>query len=278
MLEKITERIYFMEHTEETDRPALGLIIGDNYSLVVDAGASPRHAKEFQAEIEAMKVPPVKYLVLTHYHWDHVLGLSEWNMATIAHIATEEQVDRYRNMKYDDASLEQAKSKGIYSEFSIGCIKKEIEDREHFTVGKIDAFYNDCMKIDLGGTTCILRHIESPHTNDTTILYVPEEKTMFLGDCIYGGTKDGIYYYDPEKLSHMIDAIEQYEADYYLCAHETLCSREEIVSFWQQLQRSHELAMNCPSLKEALAQYRQKYGEEPSEDIETYIKCFGLRE
>jgi glyoxylase-like metal-dependent hydrolase (beta-lactamase superfamily II) len=220
----------------------------------------------------------VKYLILTHFHWDHVLGLCEWNTATIAHTAIKEHMEKYRNMKYDDASLALARSKGIYYDFAISCIKKEIEDREHFTVGKIDAFYNDSMEIDLGGVTCVLRHIESPHTDDTTIVYIPEEKTMFLGDCIYGYTKNGFNYYDDQKLFPMIAAIEQYETDYYLCSHESLCPRDEIVRFWQQLSRSHEVAVTCQSLKEALEKYRSEYQEEPTGDIEFFIKSFGLRE
>lgn len=277
MLEKITDRIYYMKHSEETDRPALGLIIGDESCMVIDAGTSPRHVKEFQKEIAELKVPPVKYLVLTHYHWDHTLGLCDWDVVTIAHQAAEVYINRYRDMTYDDKSLDLARDKGIYSNFAIDCIKAEIEDRKHFTVGKVDLFYTDNLKIYLGNVTCEIRHIDSPHTEDTSMIYIPEEKVMFLGDCIYGQTNNGFNYYDHNKLFRMIDTIEQYQADYYLCSHESICPRSEIVEFWQQLRNSYEVASKCTDLKGALSLYQKNHQIEPSQEIEFFLKSFGLR-
>jgi len=277
MIERITDRIYYMKHSEETDRPALGLVIGDDCCLVVDSGNSPRHAKEFQKEIEALKVPPVKYLVLTHYHWDHILGLSDWDAVVIAHQATEEYIAKYRNMKYDDEALELAKSRGIFGDAAIKSIQAEMEDRENYHVGKIHAFYNDSMKIDLGNVTCVIRHIDSPHTEDTSIIYVPEAKTMFLGDCIYGCTKDGFNYYDDKKLFCMIDAIEEHDSQYYLCSHESLCPRTEIEDFWNNLRMSYEAAKKGLNLQEAMEEYRKATQTEPTDEIEFFIKSFGSR-
>jgi glyoxylase-like metal-dependent hydrolase (beta-lactamase superfamily II) len=277
MLEKITDRIYYMKHAQETDRPALGLVIGDECCLVVDAGASPKHAREFQEEIAVLKVPPVKYLVITHFHWDHVLGLSSWDAVTVAHLATENLITGYRQMGYDDEALEKAKEKGIYYDFAVSCIKKEIEDRENFKVGKIGMFYQDRMKIDLGKVTCELFHTESPHTEDTTIIYVSGEKVMFIGDCIYGHWVDGYNFYDAGKLFSMIDAIEQREADYYLCSHEPLIPRNELADLWAKLQAGHEFAAKCSNYAEALAAYQSKYPETPEKEAEFYIKSFGLR-
>lgn len=35
-LTKITERVYFLANDQETDRPLLGYIKGDHYSLMID--------------------------------------------------------------------------------------------------------------------------------------------------------------------------------------------------------------------------------------------------
>lgn len=63
-----------MPQDERTDRPALGLICGSKCSLVVDAGISPSHTKEFMSHIEKLDVPSPKYVVITYFHWDHVFG------------------------------------------------------------------------------------------------------------------------------------------------------------------------------------------------------------
>ena len=132
MLEKVTDRIYYYMNNDETDRPALGLVCGNDCCLVIDSGNSPKHAKELKKEIESMNLPPVKYLVVTHHHWDHTLGLSEWNVVTIANEITYEYMKTYCSLKYDDSSLEEAKKINIFNDFSIKCIKEEIEQRDKF--------------------------------------------------------------------------------------------------------------------------------------------------
>ena len=39
-LNKLTNRIYFMEHNPEVDRPILAYLKGDKFSLAIDAGYS----------------------------------------------------------------------------------------------------------------------------------------------------------------------------------------------------------------------------------------------
>jgi glyoxylase-like metal-dependent hydrolase (beta-lactamase superfamily II) len=71
-MKKLTENIYYIPHREETDRPVIGLVNGSKYSLIVDAGNSPHHAREILNEIENLGVNNAKYLAITHWHWDHV--------------------------------------------------------------------------------------------------------------------------------------------------------------------------------------------------------------
>lgn len=280
MLEKISDRVYYMMNADETDRPVLGVVIGDHGSLIIDAGNSPEHANEFKKELDALNLPPVKYLVITHYHWDHTFGIREWDAVSVANQLTIDHMDRYRRFKFDDNSLELARQAGVYSEYSVKCIKAEFQDqdREHFSLGDIDICYYDRMKIDLGGVTCEVCNIISPHTDDSTIVYVPEEKVLFLGDCIYGNSKNGNNYFDPAELFPMVDVIEQYKADYYICSHESACTREEIVAYWQQLRTAYGIVSNCATLEEAVHAYRECFDREPSGDMLFYLNSFGLSE
>ncbi len=276
MLEKISDRVYYMMNQEETDRPVLGVVIGNNSCLVIDAGNSPKHAREFQAELKTMGLPPIKYLALTHYHWDHTLGLSDWDAISIANFKTINSMEQYRQMKYDDASLRLALEEGVLNEFAIKCIKSEIDDRDMFKIRNIVVSYTDCLRIDLGEVTCEIRHIISPHTEDSTIIYIPEEKTLFLGDCIYGSTKNGRNYFDKEKLFPMIDIIEKYQADYFLCAHESMCTKEEMVSYFQQLRTAYNIASKSKDLSEAEIEYENCFNHKLTGDMLFYVKSFGL--
>lgn len=274
MIKKLTNNIFYMPNSDDTDRPILGLICGEKYSLIVDSGNSPNHAKEFLAEVNLMNIPPVKYLVLTHHHWDHVFGIREMNLTTIAHEKTKEEIGKMKKLKWDDASLDKRVKDGTITEFSSKCIKEEIKEREDFTMGDVDITYNDSIKIDLGGLTCILKAVGGAHTDDSTLIYIPEEKVMFLGDCAYGSRFNGLYGYDKEKLLTMIDIIEKYNAEYYILSHESLCDRKEISDFWKQLNLAEQIVGKDISVEISNKRFIDKFKREPSKDEAFFITCF----
>lgn len=47
MLNKLSDTIYYLPNQDEKDRPTLGLVCGDQYSLIIDAGNSTQHALDF---------------------------------------------------------------------------------------------------------------------------------------------------------------------------------------------------------------------------------------
>src|SRR5512146_3341958 len=69
-LRQITNRIYYTEGFLETDRPVLGLIRGTNRTLMVDAGNSPRHAREFLHVLDVNRLPVPDLIAITHAHCD----------------------------------------------------------------------------------------------------------------------------------------------------------------------------------------------------------------
>jgi hypothetical protein len=43
MLEKVTDRIYYLMNEEESEEPALGIVKGDQCCILIDAGNSKEH-------------------------------------------------------------------------------------------------------------------------------------------------------------------------------------------------------------------------------------------
>ena len=54
-LNKLTNRIYFLEHAPEVDRPMLAYLKGDKISLAIDAGYSASHVQDFYRAIDVYK-------------------------------------------------------------------------------------------------------------------------------------------------------------------------------------------------------------------------------
>ena len=67
-LQKLTEHIWYMPFEEERDRPNLGYVRGENWSLAIDAGHSDVHMKEFYALLEKEGLPLPELTVITHWH------------------------------------------------------------------------------------------------------------------------------------------------------------------------------------------------------------------
>lgn len=277
MLEKVTDRIYYMMPSNETGRPLIGLVIGDDYCLIVDSGNSPKHATEFQLELEKMELPPIKYLVLTHHHCDHSFGMSQWNLVSIANRKTSEYIKAYQEITYDDEALEIAKQKGILNDFFVTSIKNDIEDRNNFHPLNAEVSFDGEMTIDLGGITCELRLVKSPHTDDSTIIYIPEEKTLFLGDSLYGKRIDGFNSFDDEITFAMMDFIKKYEVEHFISSHEPAFGINDFVLFDEHLRLGFSIADKCSNLEDGLIEYKNRFDKEAPNDVVFFMKSFGLR-
>ena len=63
--------------------------------------------------------------------------------------------------------------------------RKEYCGQDKLSIVLPDITFSDKMTLDLGGITAQIFHTISPHSEDTTCVYVPEEKVLFLGEDVY---------------------------------------------------------------------------------------------
>ena len=173
-LKKLTEHIWYMTYEEERDRPNLGYVKGDNWSLAIDAGHSEVHIREFYSLLEKEGLPLPELTVLTHWHWDHTFAMHAVNGLCLANDKTNKHLEEWKN-KID--------SNGPDEFFSIGeSVRKEYEGNRNVIVTLADMVYSGEMMLDLGGCKVRVIEAESPHTDDATLVYVCEDETLFLGD------------------------------------------------------------------------------------------------
>ena len=74
-------------------------IVGDDAVAVIDSGHHPRLTRRIAAEIRALTPKPVRYLVNTHWHNDHVSGNFVFaeafpGVTIVAHAFTSQVMDR----------------------------------------------------------------------------------------------------------------------------------------------------------------------------------------
>lgn len=52
----------------------IGLVVGGDGALVIDTRASHGQARVLRQDIRKVTSEPVRWVINTHYHWDHVFG------------------------------------------------------------------------------------------------------------------------------------------------------------------------------------------------------------
>lgn len=273
MLNKFSDSIYYMPNQDENDRPTLGLVCGEQYSLLIDCGNSTQHAKDFLNEIKKLNVPPIKYVVITHAHWDHFLGMNEFDATVIVNSQTNELLKVWQGYTFDDSSLQTYAQSNVMSDKCIEIIEAEIPNRDHFKLNSPHIIFEKTLTLDLGNKLCVLEKINSTHSNDATIIYVPDEKVIFLGDCVYGTTKDSLFHYKQSLLIPMIEDVQKYHAESFLLGHESICDLEQMMTFWKDL-RAASKAVNSSSLDKALESFKLENNRTPNDDELFFIKAF----
>jgi glyoxylase-like metal-dependent hydrolase (beta-lactamase superfamily II) len=79
-------------------------------------------------------------------------------------------------------------------------------------------------------------HVGGDHGSDACVVYVPEERIMFLSDCLYPDIYSPIRRYTVARLFPLIDQLLSYDVDYYLEGHNPApVPRAEMVAYTASL-------------------------------------------
>ena len=73
----------------------VAFLVTTNGVIVVDAGTAPSHGTELVEKIKEKTNQPIKYLIYTHYHFDHIYGACNFpeHSVVIAHENTMKNIE-----------------------------------------------------------------------------------------------------------------------------------------------------------------------------------------
>lgn len=162
-------------YTAEGD-PNTGIVIGDDAVMVIDTQATPVMAQDVVARIRGITDKPIKYVVLSHYHAVRVLGASAYGAPhIIASEATREMIVERGQQDYESEAQRFPR------------LFRAIESIPGLTWPTIT--FSDRMTVWLGRLEVQIIHAGRGHTRGDTVVWLPQEKTLFSGDLVeYGAT------------------------------------------------------------------------------------------
>ncbi|MGN6380299.1 MAG: MBL fold metallo-hydrolase [Gaiellales bacterium] len=196
---------------DRTDRPALGAVHGEVGTLLVEGGASVAHLEAFVAELERHGRPPVAGIVLTHWHWDHSFGSAAVDVPVIAHRLSAEELARQAAYDWSDEALDERVAAGTELDFCRDMMKLEMPDRSGLRIVVPSVVVDDRHVVDLGGATAVIEHVGGDHAPDSLAVYIPQDRVIFLGDCLYQRLHAPVEHLTVAGVRELTDRLARYD-------------------------------------------------------------------
>jgi glyoxylase-like metal-dependent hydrolase (beta-lactamase superfamily II) len=121
----------------------------------------PQGGEQYVAEIKKVSQAPIKYLIYSHHHYDHIAGGKAFKDAGATIIAHRKAKQRLEKLADPATPLPD----------------ETVDDKGR--------------TIKLGGTTLELRYVGLNHSDSTLVMRLPKEKLLFVVDLLPVGTVPG---------------------------------------------------------------------------------------
>ncbi len=183
----------------------VAFLVTDEGVLVVDSGTKPAHGDAILAEIAKLTDSPVKYLILTHYHMDHVLGAQSFpedvtvishenlpvNQKTFNEPNLKKMVEEAYPARIEEAEEKLASLDGAGEEElaeaakAVEKAKSDLAEVSEIVLVYPDKTYSDAMSITLGSHEIRLIYPGASHTSGNTLVHFVDLKAVHMGDMLF---------------------------------------------------------------------------------------------
>ena len=148
-----------------------GFVIGDNGVAVIDTFEDEAAARQLLAEIQKLTKLPVKFVINTHYHLDHVTGngvFAQAGAVIVAHKNVRAWIHT-ENLKFFGKDIKPDQKKMI----------------EEYAAPEV--VYESEIELYLGARRILVRFYPG-HTGGDSVVTIPDAQVVFCGDLFWNKT------------------------------------------------------------------------------------------
>jgi cyclase len=169
-LERVAEGVYYATGGAGSNNV---VIVNDRDVLLVDDGTTPAAARAFLEDIRLVTDKPVRYVVNTHFHYDHTDGNSIFgpNVDIIAHEYVRHAILTFDVLHREPFKTSQANATG-----------KALEDLKEIKPVPPNVTYTSKMVLAKGQREIQLLFLGRGHTGGDTVVFLPNERIVCTGD------------------------------------------------------------------------------------------------
>lgn len=166
----------------------IGVTVGEDGVLLIDDQYAPLTAK-IEAAVREITEQPIRFLLNTHWHYDHTGGNENLGNAGVVIVAHDEVYTRMSTDQFIEA------------------FQRSVPASPPEALPKIT--YNDRVTFHLNEQAIQGFHVKTAHTDGDTVIYFPDADVIHTGDIYFNGIYPFIDTSSGGSIAGMIQAVEK---------------------------------------------------------------------
>lgn len=218
----------------------VGFVTTSDGIVMIDTPQRPTDTVVWKKELRSKG--KIRFLINTEPHGDHITGNFFFDIPIIAQEKTREAILK-KNPNHILKGIAEIDKAGL------SLVK-------NYKINAPTITFMERLTLYLGGLSFHLIHLPG-HTLGQTAIYIPEEKTVFTGDNVYGNIQILFHEADPFAWLESIAKLNELDVEYIIPGHGEICSKKCLAEHAKYIQKCVDIVKDVInrgwSKKEAVA-------------------------